>query len=506
MATWTGLPTNESNINGGNEYAGGDSLTIEQINSVVNNGIYAKNTVNGMGIGGAYSSAVTYKYPNIVSYNGGSYMAIYAVSSVYTACSNKVPTNATYWKFLTNGIVSNVKTSTTDNVDIYTITYTNGTTSVYSVTNGKSIFYRYATSVSGANMSATWDISKTYLGVYVGLTASATASDYSWSLFKGDSGNPTGNILQVLGTSTTDTMSQNAITAQLKAIDIIKQPNITTLLWNGTSATSNILRVYGDESATISLLINWGDGTSQSVVVPIVANDLIPYEITKTANYANDGYYVISISVVAGTFKGFYFGDGGDKAKVIEAYLGANCPCNDSSFKGCSNLRKVEFANGWAYTDIGNQAFYGCGSLQSMTIPSGVTTIGTSVFLLCTSLTTVAIPDSVTTIYGDCFRNCTHLNYVRLPSTITTLPTNVFYNCTNLETITIPAFVTSIKGSAFYGCTGLKHIHFAGTKADWDATSIEEFAFTSVSALVTQAGGNFATVFVTRGGTKLTIQ
>ena len=109
MATWTGLPTNESNINGGNEYAGGDSLTIEQINSVVNNGIYAKNTVNGMGIGGAYSAAATYKYPNIVSYNGGSYMAIYAVSSVYTAFSNKVPTNATYWKFLTNGIVKQCK-------------------------------------------------------------------------------------------------------------------------------------------------------------------------------------------------------------------------------------------------------------------------------------------------------------------------------------------------------------------------------------------------------------
>ncbi len=108
---------------------------------------------------------------------------------------------------------------------------------------------------------------------------------------------------------------------------------------------------------------------------------------------------------------------------------------------------------------IGYNAFYGCTSLASITIPNSVTSIGDRAFYGCTSLTSVTIPNGVTSIGEYAFMNCTSLASVTIPNSVTSIGSSAFYDCTSLASVTIPNSVTSIGGSAFYGCTSLASIY-----------------------------------------------
>jgi hypothetical protein len=145
-------------------------------------------------------------------------------------------------------------------------------------------------------------------------------------------------------------------------------------------------------------------------------------------------------------------------------------PSSPPWYRSRSMVKSAVIADG--VTSIGEWAFFGCGSLTSVTIPNSVTSIGRYAFYYCTSLTSVTIPDSVTSIGWLAFNGCTSLTSVTIPDGVTIINDAVFNGCTSLTSVTIPDSVTSIGGSAFYNCTSLTDVYYAGSEAQWKAISI----------------------------------
>ena len=133
---------------------------------------------------------------------------------------------------------------------------------------------------------------------------------------------------------------------------------------------------------------------------------------------------------------------------------------------------------GVTVTSIGDQAFYNCTSLTSVTIPDSVTSIGDRAFRYCISLTSVTIPDSVTSIGGSAFYGCTSLTSVTIPDSVTSIGDYAFYGCESLTSVAIPGSVTSIGWSAFYGCASLTSVTIPDS-----VTSIGNCAFASCTSL-----------------------
>ena len=134
--------------------------------------------------------------------------------------------------------------------------------------------------------------------------------------------------------------------------------------------------------------------------------------------------------------------------------------------------------DGKSVTSIGDNAFYNCSSIISITIPNSVTSIGDYAFDCCLHLKSITIPNSVTSIGEFAFDNCRNLISVTIPNSVISIGKSTFEDCTSLTSITIPESVTSIGESAFSGCKSLTSITIPES-----VTSIGESAFSGCKSL-----------------------
>lgn len=120
-------------------------------------------------------------------------------------------------------------------------------------------------------------------------------------------------------------------------------------------------------------------------------------------------------------------------------------------FDGCTQLTSVTF-NG-SETAINDYAFRNTG-LTSVSLPNTLTSIGVGA-LYNTDLTSITIPDQVDKLNNYTFQNCSSLISVVIGNGVTSIGVNCFYQDSALTTVDIGSGVTSISNNAFMTCKNL---------------------------------------------------
>lgn len=175
---------------------------------------------------------------------------------------------------------------------------------------------------------------------------------------------------------------------------------------------------------------------------------IIPKGITRIDGRA----FEFCINPLAHMFENM-FNEG--KASPIR-YTGPKIPIGRQAFSGCKSLVSVTIPEGVTTIELGT--FKGCKNLTSIKIPKSVTTIEFGAFSGCESLVSVTILEGVTTIGSETFEGCKNLTSIKIPKGVIAIDTHSFLGCASLVDVTIPEGVTRINDGAFADCQGLRYI------------------------------------------------
>lgn len=157
----------------------------------------------------------------------------------------------------------------------------------------------------------------------------------------------------------------------------------------------------------------------------------------------------------------------------------------DNAFILCENLSEVHITDlakwcenefeGWFSNPISyaKQIIVDGEVVTDLSIPNTVTAIGNFAFADCSSLKSITIPNSVTLIGQCAFSGCDGLTSITLPESVTFIGENAFSHCQNLESVKIPSTVRSIRDGAFNQCKKLSDVYITDL-AKWCNIDFED--------------------------------
>lgn len=201
---------------------------------------------------------------------------------------------------------------------------------------------------------------------------------------------------------------------------------------NGAFAGNRLITAYLPESVK-TIGDNAFDGcVNLTSVTQVGSSDeaVFPASVTSIGNYAFEGCGKLNVT----------FGD----AKALTTI-------GDNAFYGCISLQRVEFATDSALGYIGKEAFMESGVSVVDLAGTQVTEIGISAFEGCASLGKLTLPETIEIININAFYGCTNLRDVSVSGTennITFIGSNAFYNCKFDQ-----SYIEAIKARAAEGAT-----------------------------------------------------
>lgn len=429
------------------------------------------------------------------------------------------------------GISTIAKTGTVDLVDTYTITYTNGDTFDFTVTNGADgkDGTKVVTGTSQPTSTVGYQLGDSYIDtttwqyyVLIENPSEELVWEYRGTI-KGDNGTDgqDGTKFRVGNTAPSETTGYQEGDSYLDTSTwdfyVLTKDGEGNLNWG--SAVGNI----HNSPNVLTVTFESNGGTAVSAIDDALEGE----KITKPADPTKDGYF----------FEGWYTSEGnkwafekdvvteditllarwgqirvengvlkectltGDvkipyvyNGQMIESFesdvfssrndiTSLDLPGTISSipslaFENCSALTKVTLHSG--LVEIGGNAFSSLSSLRTVTLPDTLETIGEEAFS-GTGLASVVLPSSLETMGEGAFDGCGSLRYVTFQrgSAIDEIPSNAFNNCSLLNYVDFGDNpIERIDTNAFAGCVALKSIIVPET-----ITNIGEGAFNGCSGL-----------------------
>ena len=149
------------------------------------------------------------------------------------------------------------------------------------------------------------------------------------------------------------------------------------------------------------------------------------------------------------------------------------------AFRGLKHLRSINLTD-CGIQEIGDEAFKGCKSLVTATIPASCTILGKEAYMDCTNLKTANMP-GVKEMGKSCFENCPSMTTVTLSREgLVTIPKRAFFGCRGLMSLEIPDCVVTIEAEAFRNCAGFNPLILPKKLA-----SVGDYSFESCTSLIT---------------------
>lgn len=278
-------------------------------------------------------------------------------------------------------------------------------------------------------------------------------------------------------------------------------------------ASCTIRTQFTDPSGTQNIVIDWGDGTTNTVGTSSTTNTSHQYT-PGTGTPCSRGYTTFKIRI--------YFTETGVSVLsscrllskmdftntlqpyvnvgLLEAYYGDNTQTvaitqyfysnNLNSGSNYSYLEYVKLPATVSWT-LFSSSFDGCNALAVLVMPTSapnLSSIGTFVNN-CYSLRSITFPSNATRInsFGSAFLNCYNLTSVTFPETLNscTTFTTCFQNCYSLKNVTVPSINTCTNLSTmFNGCNSLEWVKFTSLPTT-SATCNMSTMFTSCTNLQT---------------------